>query len=59
MRTIKNIIHLLPALLLVTNILVAQTIAFTNVTVIDVRNGVAEPAMTVVINSEKFQKLDQ
>lgn len=52
MKTIK-LTHLISAVLLFAiNIAAAQTIAFTNVTVIDVLDGVAKPSMTVIINGE-------
>lgn len=54
METIEFIkTFLISALLLfVINITAAQSIAFTNVSVIDVQEGVAKPSMTVLINGE-------
>ena len=58
MKTTKKIIYLLSVLLLFTvNIAEAQSTAFINVTVIDVRDGVANPAMTVVIEGERITKV--
>ncbi len=52
MKKIK-LTHLISAaLLFALNIAAAQPMSFTNVTVIDVREGVAKPAMTVIINGE-------
>lgn len=51
---------LLPALLLLaTHFSFSQSIVFTNVTIIDVRDGAAVPAMTVVISGERILDVGQ
>lgn len=60
MKANEKIIFLFCAfLLLSTGINSAQTTAFTNVTIIDVRDGAAEPAMTVVISGERILEVGQ
>ena len=55
----KRIVLLLTALLLATSAAAAQSLAFTDVTVIDVEEGVAEPGMTVVVSGDRISTVGE
>ncbi|MBD3617107.1 MAG: amidohydrolase family protein [Gracilimonas sp.] len=54
MKTIKPALILSSLLLLASGLVTAQPIVFTNVTIIDVEEGVAMPGMSVIVTGERI-----